>query len=769
MSEATLKDVAREAGVSIATVSCCLSGTRPVKAETKEKILQTIEKLNYIPNASARNLKVASSNLIGVVLTDIDNAYHSEIFKGLSAFFQNAGYTINVAFSNNSPEIESRKIDDFISQRVSGLVVITCQPQNTAFFQDRIKGKNIPTVFIEQRPDISDGSISFVGFNNYKTTYFLTNELIRNGFSDIALITGSVLFPSESECISGYMSAFEDNRLPVRQDLICSTNMSKEDAFKTVMTSISKKSVQAIIATSENIALGAYEALELRGLKIPENIQLLTFSEERWNKSGRLPGVIHTSRTAFTLGTSAAELLTQIVNSPLLFEDKNIIFTDNITNCPLDLPQVRRQVPLPAIRENEQQTLNILMVDLPTAHSAELISSDFTLKTGIPVHFEFVKQDELLSRIERDVNNSRSIFDIYMYDIPWFGYMVQNALVSDITEFVSHSNFNSNLIFKEIMDNCHYENKYFGIPIIGGSQIMFYRKDLFENKAILQDFKQKYKVSLRPPKTWTEFNGVAEFFTKSCNPNSPTEYGTTFADIIDEELAPEILIRLWSYGGKLWNKCNRVSMCTPENIRAFHSILQTLNYVERPLFNKSISQTIEDFSSGKTAMLITYTEYAAQINESIHKNIIGRVGYEPVPGKTPISVGWNFGLNPFSPKGDLAYKYFNWLCQHDTSYYMTIMDGQSPVIAPYHSHELLKLYPWMEITEKSFAYCSKRSGPYRPKSLIIPQNKIENILCGVLSDILKKGMTIQDALEAGQAKMETLFNIYGYPMPLSFY
>lgn len=767
MTMTTLKDVAKDAGVSIATVSCCLSGMRPVKAETKARILDSIERLKYIPNASARNLKIASNKLIGVILTDIDNAYHSEIFKGLSAHFQNAGYTISVAFSNSSPEIECEKVDDFISQKVSGLIIITCQPQNTVFFQDRIISYNIPTVFIEQHPNILDNSVSFVGFNNYKTTYFLTSELIRNGYRDIALITGSILFPSEIECMDGYKAAFLDNNLPLNQDLICTTNMSKEDSFKTVMTSISKKSLQAVIATSENIALGAYEALEIRGFKIPDNVQLITFGEERWNKSGRLPGVIHTSRTAFTMGTQAAELLLQIIHSPLLFEDKNIIFADNITLSGLQLPPPEKLVPPSIIVKDEQQTLNILMVDLPTAHSAELISSDFMQKTGIPIHFEFVKQDELLNRIERDVNNSRNFFDIYMYDIPWLGYMVQNALVSDVTDFVDHSNFNPKFIFKEIMDNCVYENRYFGVPIIGGSQIMFYRKDLFENKEILKDFKQKFKVPLRPPRTWTEFNGVAEFFTRSCNANSPTEYGTTFADVIDEELAPEILIRLWSYGGKLWDKSNRVTMCTPENIRAFHSILQTLNYVEHPLFRKSISQTISDFSSGKTAMLLTYTEYAAQINESIHTNVIGRVGYEPVPGKTPVSVGWNFGLNPFSPKSDLAYKYFNWLCQHDTSYYMTIMDGQSPVIAAYHSHELLKLYPWMELTEKSFEYCNKRCGPYRPKSLIVPQNKIEAILCGVLSDILKRGLTVQEALEMGQTKMELLFRPYGYPKPLT--
>ena len=237
---------------------------------------------------------------------------------------------------------------------------------------------------------------------------------------------------------------------------------------------------------------------------------------------------------------------------------------------------------------------------------------------------------------------------------------------------------------------------------------------------------------------------------------------------MDEELAPEILIRLWSFGGKLWDKYNRVCMNTPENIKAFRHILETLHYVEQSPFETSIQKTVSDFYSGKTAILLTYTEYAAQISNSIHENIIGRVGYEPIPGKTPVSIGWNFGLNPFTTKSEEIFQYFNWLCQPDTSSYMTILDGQSPVIAPYHSHELMKLYPWMELTEKSFAYCRKRNGPYRSRSLIIPQNKIESILCGVLRNILEKGYTIEDALIQGQTKLEALFRSYGYPKPLHF-
>lgn len=762
---ATLKDVARDAGVSIATVSCCISGTRYVKPETKTRVMDSIEKLKYIPNASARNLKSSTSNRIGIVLTDIDNSFHTEIFKGISSYLQRKGYSISVVFSNNLPDIEREKIDDLVSQNVSGLIIITCQPQNTDFFKNRIKNFNIPTVFVERRPD--DIDVSFAGFDNNRTIYRITNTLLQKGYRKIGLITGFSHFSSEKDSITGYEEAFRSNGLVPDPSLIRETSMSKEDSFKTGMTRLDLTNLQAVITTSENIALGILEALHVQDMKVPEDIQLITLSEEGWNNSTKHPGVIHTSRTAFTLGLEAARLLTQNIREPVLFEEKTLSFSDHIPDLH-SIPTPRPEANAPAVSVTSPDCLRILMVDLVTSHSTRLLSSSFTRETGIPIEFTFARQNEILKRIMDDINSSRNHFDIYMYDVPWLEYMVQNAFVSDITDFVEHSDFRPDKLFTQNMDNCRYENSYYGIPIIGGTQIMFYRQDLFENRDIVKTFKNRYQISLRPPKTWTEFNGIAEFFTRKYNPASPTAFGTSFAGIMDEELAPEILIRLWAAGGRIWDKYNRVCLNTPENVKAFHSILSTLNYVEKSPLETSISDTVNDFVSGKTAMLVTYTEYASQISQHLQRNTLGRVGYETIPGKTPISAGWNFGLNPFTAKTDMAYRYFNWLCQDSTSCYMTILDGQSPVIAPYHSHELMKLYPWLELTEESFQYCRKRNGPYRSKSLVIPQNKLEAILCSILRDILTNRTSVSDALEKAQTEMEGLFKSYGYPKPLHF-
>ncbi len=762
---ATLKDVAKDAGVSIATVSCCLSGTRYVKPETRMKIMDSIEKLKYIPNASARNLRSSSTNRIGVVLTDIDNAYHTEIFKGVSSYLQRRGYTINVAFSNSLPDIECEKIDDFVSQNVSGLVIITCQPQNSEFFINRLKNFNIPAVFVERRPDNID--VSFAGFDNQKTLYTITSALLEKGYKDIALFTGNSHFSSESDCIAGYKNAFQSRGLSFLNPLIYETNMSKESAFKAAIANLCSQHVEAIIATSENIASGILEMLHIFEIRIPDDVQLITLSEESWNTSTKYPGVIHTSRTAYTMGQEAARLLAENIKSPVLFEEKTLTFSDSVPNLDRLLPKPSQfKTSLPVF--SREKGLRILMVDLATSHSVRLLSAQFTRETGIPIEIEFARQNDLLKRIMKDVDRPENYFDIYMYDIPWLGYMVQNGYLSDITDFVCGSNFHTERLFHENLENCRHEQAYYGIPIIGGAQIMFYRQDLFENREIIKDFKKKYPISLRPPKTWTEFNGIAEFFTQKYNPDSPTEFGTSMAGSMDEELAPEILIRLWAAGGSLWDKYNQVTIDTPENKKAFHSILNTMKYCPQSPFETSIQRTVSDFISGKTAMLVTYTEYAAQISEYIHTNTFGRVGYEPIPGRTPISIGWNFGVNPFSPKKEEAYQYFNWLCQKSTSCYMTILDGQSPVIAPYHSHELLKLYPWLELTEESFRYCRKRSGPSRSKALVIPQNKIEALLCCALKDIVNNHTSINDALSHTQAEMELLFKSYGYPRPLHF-
>ena len=764
---ATLKDVAKDAKVSIATVSCCLSGAKPVKEETRLRVMESIEKLKYIPNSSARNLRATSLKKIGVVLTDIDDLYHAEVFKGISGYLQNHGFTISVAFSNNQADVECEKIDEFVSQNVSGLIIITCQPENTEFFKHRITNYQIPTVFVERLPLAMD--VNFVGFDNAKATQFLVEQLLKKGYQRTALITGYPNYSSESDCMQAYTKTLKSAGQSLNNHLICNTSMSKEDAFKVSLTSLCAHSPQAIITTSETIAYGVLEGFHTHGQTVPKDFLLFTFSQENWNHSSKIPGVIHTGRTAYTLGNAAAKLLIKNITAPHLLPTQALIFTDTIINMPINLPSpASLQTKTDPTPNDFSDTLRLLVTDLATSHSAELLADLFTQHTGIKLEFTYASHQNILKEIIADVARGKNRFDIYMYDVPWLPYLVQNSLVADISSYINGEQFDHSALFAENLDNCRYKDNYYGIPMIGGSQIMFYRQDLFQRTDILKRFREHSLLSLRPPRTWIEFNKIAEFFTRKYNPNSPTLFGTSFSGIVEEELAPEILVRLWAAGGSIWDEYNRVCLNTTKNALAFELILETLNYVEKSPAEVSIANTIEDFCNGKTAMLITYTEYAGQISKAMQENTIGQVGYAALPGRTPVSIGWNLGLNLFTDKSELAYQYFSWLSRHDTSYYMTILDGQSPVVAPYHSQELLKLYPWLAFTEQSFSFCRKRTGPHSRNALIIPPNKIESILCKILLKILDDGLSISNALEWGHMEMTILFKYYGYPKPLHF-
>lgn len=754
----TLKDVATHAGVSVATVSCCLSGAKNVRSSTKSKVMAAIEELGYIPNFAARNLKAAERAEIGVVLTDIDDWYHTEILKGITACVQRAEYDISIAFSNNLPHLECSEIDRFIGRNLSGLILITCQPNNTDFFQNRLAEHNIPAVFVEREPLGIDHN--FISFDNYHMVHHLTEQLLGMDYRRIALVRGPEFLSSESDCLRGYTAACRSQELALEKDLIHSTNMSKEDAFRVAIELFHTVRPQAVIATSTGIAKGVLEAAELLSIPVPEEMPILALGEECWNNSNKLPGVVHTARAAFSMGVAATELLLKNIRSPRLFEKERIILQDSMIAQPIPVRPCSRLAVPETIPKRE--TLRILAMDLPTTNALRLLADNFTQASGIEVEFTTLSQDALLKAIISDNDLGGGKYDVYMYDLPWTDYLVQNSLIDDITDLLADGEVDIASLLPENLEGCMFGGNYYGIPIIGGAQILFYRKDIFEDVSLCKAFEQQYKVSLRPPKTWTEFNGIAEFFTRTRHGESPVAFGTSLAAINNQELAPELLIRIWASGGALFDHNCKVRINSPACAKAMRTTLQTLDYVQRDPLQTSIRQTVADFCSGKTAMLITYSEYAAQISSSVHSQIIGRVGYSLIPGRTPVSVGWNLGMSLHAQNAAHVQAFFRWVCRKDISYYLTIIDGQSAAVHPYRNNELLKLYPWMNQTLDSFQHCRRRTGPHRPHSLIIPQSKLEDILCAAFHRIYREQADIGEALENAQVDMKYLFRSYGY-------
>lgn len=748
---ATLNDVAKKAGVSIATVSYCINNSKKVKPATRDRIMQVIEELNYIPNTSAQNLKSSISREIGVILPDMDEFCHTKILEGMIACAENTDYSLNIAFSYNTPKLERKIIDQFIGRNIAGLILITSQPNNEGYFQSSLVRNNIPAVFMERYPQNIDAN--FLAFDNYTSCYFLSKKLIDAGYSRIFLMTGSDEYFSESECIRGFTDAHDEADLRYSFDQLIQTSLSKEAGFRKTMFRLVSNPPQVIIASSQSLAKGIMEAFHLYHIRIPEDCCVITLGEECWNETDYLPNLIHTSRTAYTMGRHSIHLLLKNIKSPQFFEREFMLFKDNVTSNTLDIPKVPVQK---AKRTPPTRTLRILAISHPTILALSAVSGEFELKHNIKIEFDFVSYRDLIDTIVADAESENYKYDVYQFDVSWLTYLANKNALADITPLIHSDDIFTRSAIKKNLENCCYKGQYYGFPIIGGGHILFYRRDLFDNSSIQSMFKVQHNLHLRPPKTWTEFNGIAKFFTKEYNAYSPTLYGTSVIGSINEELAIEIQIRLWSFGGGLYDSNGRLALDTPQNVKGFQSLLESCKYTNCHPFESSVDQSFKAFGSGKTAMLLSFTEYASHINDCIHGDIITNVDYCMLPGQTPANVGWNLGVSRQTPHAGLISDYFKYICQKKTSYYMTTLNGQSTLRHPYENHEILKSNPWLKINEESQSTSRSRIYPYQGKNRLIKPYEIESVLYEIFVKMYRKEMSIQEALRFGQQRMEEL-------------
>lgn len=743
----TLKDVAARAGVSVAAVSYCINGTHNLTPETRARINEAIAALNYIPNSQARDLKRRTSREICAIFPDLENPCYTEFLKGILMQAENMGYSLNISCSYNDISKEQMLIRNAISKNYAGILLVTCQPQNTEFFRDVIYNHHMETVFLDRLPSKLD--VIYFGFDNYNTLYYLTEQLTLNGFSDIALLTGPDHFFSESECIAGYQDALDHAGLSVKENRQLTSDMTKEGAFSVFLHSWADNPPQAIITSSQPLCYGVIEACNLNMQRIPEDICIITLGVDSWNRSSFYPNIIRTTRPAYSMGAQSCQALIDLAEQSEKQEIRFHLLQDTITSYPLTLPAPRRYSCI--VSEKATATLNIAAADLPTIHAIKAISHEFYKKFQIRLNFHIMDLKTLFSTVEEDSRKERPFYDIYLYDTSWFSYLVHSGCLKDLTDNFYTSADIRRCFTPKNLSNCSYQGRIYGFPIIGGTQFLLYRRDLFTDPELCRKYKQDHKISLRPPKTWKEFNSIARFFTREFNPDSPTLYGTAIATSLNEELALEFEPRMWSYGGSFYNSRGLLCLNSPANAAAMTSFMESFRYSEKGLFSNQV--VFSEFARGHVAMISTFTEYSAEIQSSTHSEYLHRNGYSMIPGRIPTNVGWHFGVPNNCPQLEHSLSFFTWLSQRHTSYYMSIIGGASALRFPYENHELQKMYPWIRLTEDSLDTCRSRNYPLRKVNGFMAPNEFESILCDNLRTMPHNPREISECLNRMQTQI----------------
>lgn len=279
--KSTIKDVAKKASVSIATVSFVINDSKPISEETKKRVLKAIKELNYHPSKSAISLVSGKTGNIGFILTDDHflrtEPFYTTIFLGTEFEARSEGYYI--LLTSIKPDFsEEDPLPRFIlSKSVDGIIIAGKIPHTLI---ERISAYKLPTVFIDYIPPTN--SCPLVLIDNIQGALLATNHLIDLGHTNIAFIGGDIGHPSLSHRLYGYKQALENANIPVKNNLIVidAKYPDKQNGFNSAKKLFSKnKNVTAVFACNDAMAIGVLHYLNDNGYKVPQDVSLVGFDD----------------------------------------------------------------------------------------------------------------------------------------------------------------------------------------------------------------------------------------------------------------------------------------------------------------------------------------------------------------------------------------------------------------------------------------------------------------------------------------------------------
>lgn len=307
----TIKDVAKKANVSISTVSRVINTSKPVSDDIKKRVFEVIEELGYSPNPVARNLVMKKSKLIGVMVPDISSTYIGELLNAIEEIAKTYGYDIILCNSYGEIKQEMRYFDLFKSKQVEGIVFIT--RKLTDLHRDILKNLNLPIVMINR--DGSDLGVLSVSVDQRKSVYDMTNYLVTLGHKDIVLIrSGDDEESFGRDQLEGYRQALEENRLAFSHENVYEGYFELEEAYKIVDVMIKGGQMPtAIFATSDEMAVGAINAIIDNGKRVPEDISVVGSYDSRISRIYR-PKLTTIKHPIYDIGAIAVRLIIKKIN-----------------------------------------------------------------------------------------------------------------------------------------------------------------------------------------------------------------------------------------------------------------------------------------------------------------------------------------------------------------------------------------------------------------------------------------------------------------------
>lgn len=658
----TIKDIARAAGVSHATVSNVLNHKGNVSAQKIKLVMDAAHAMGYRVNEAASTLRSGSAQTLAVILPDTGSAAYDDLYRSLCQTAAEYGYGMLLRLTDNVLGTEVSAIEDVLASRARCAVVVTSLP-DAAQRYDLLRQAGVKVIFAIRGEQ--EGFL-YAGFDLEKAARDMACRVLADGASSIGLMTGMACYPSQAAFRTAFLSAARGCRVTCVESV---ASQYRKQAFAL----FDADGPDAIVTTNEEMARAVLEA----GTVLRKQPRIYTLVPERiMHPAYYTPYALNYHRLGHAIGR--------------MLMDENAQLAGIEGDMPGFMPAAPRY-PVP-----QHRTLSLLTADTPVSRALERLLPRLKQDTGL--------QLSITTRPTQEVSQTFSQRDqIASFDLARMDLSLMDRWATELLRPMEELKLDLTELMGRLLPDIAQEYSIVGgasyaLPFDPGCHLLFYRKDVFQDPHFQREYYESRHEPLRVPQTREELLRTAEYM----NGTDLSQYGI-LRPLLLTRRASECLAALAAMcGGEPLTKL------TAENIESHVAMQRALEGCAAFVDNGSWSRAVSRFARGECALLIAHSNYARHLADEPLSSVSGRVGFALSPGGRAFLGGGVIGVLKDSPRGAECAAFLRWLFSPEISRILALLSGCSSLTADYDSEELSDIYPWLGTVRQGLTNGARR-------------------------------------------------------------
>lgn len=335
---ATIRDVAKEAQVSVATVSAVLNESKYVSPPLVERVRRSAEALDYRPNGLARSLKTRRTRMLGLILSDITNPFFTTMVRAVEDTARRHGYSLILGNTDEESAKEETYVELLRARQVDGLILVASAGEH-AYLPDLL-ARDLPIVCVDR--SLVHLGVDSVLTDNVAGAYQAVGHLLALGHRRIGIVTGIPRITSTDQRLAGYAQALAERGLPTDPALVRPSDSTIAGGERDAAALLDRPDrPTALFATNNQMTIGALRAIQARGLRCPEDIALVGFDDFEWADVFR-PRLTTVRQPVYALGRAVARLLVRRIEGQRTGPAREVVLPPTLVvreSCGAGLPR----------------------------------------------------------------------------------------------------------------------------------------------------------------------------------------------------------------------------------------------------------------------------------------------------------------------------------------------------------------------------------------------------------------------------------------------